>query len=266
MTDCFSFSCGESPLLISIPHDGRELAPGMAERMTEAGLALPDTDWHVRKLYKFAEELGAGTIAANFSRYVVDLNRARSNESLYPGKLSTGLCPAQTFDGRNIYLDGSGIELDEQQQRVKDYWRPYHEMIKTELSRLREQFGYALLWDAHSIQSNVPNLFSGELPQLNIGTDNGASCHLELERTVANAAASSSFSNVLNGRFTGGFITRHFGRPNEDIHAVQLELTQRCYMDETTLDYDETAATQLINTLQAMLSALLSRAAAEFGR
>ena len=266
MTDCFSFSRGESPLLISIPHDGRKLAPGMAEHMTDAALALPDTDWHVQQLYAFAEGINAGVIAANYSRYVVDLNRASSNESLYPGELSTGLCPVQTFDGREVYLDGSAIELDEQLQRVAEYWRPYHQKIEAELSRLNEQFGYALLWDAHSIQSNVPNLFPGELPQLNIGTDNGASCHSGLERAVANVAANSSYSNVLNGRFTGGFITRHFGQPNDGVHAIQLELTQQCYMDETTLEYDETAATQLINTLQAMLVTLLGQAAAEYGQ
>lgn len=266
MTACFSLTRGDSPLLVSIPHDGRELAPEMAERMSEAGLELPDTDWHVRKLYEFSTTLGAGIIAANFSRYVVDLNRASSNESLYPGKVSTGLCPAQTFAGADIYLEGGEIGRDERLRRVADYWRPYHQAIEAELSRLREQFGYALLWDAHSIASMVPNLFSGELPQLNIGTSNGTSCDATLESAVADVATASSYSNVLNGRFTGGFITRNFGRPNDDVHAIQLELSQACYMDETTGEYDVAAAAELVATLEAMLAALLHRAAAVYGR
>ena len=264
MTDCFSFSRGKSPLLISVPHDGRELAPGMEARMTEAGLALTDTDWHVRRLYEFAESKGAGIISANYSRYVVDLNRADSDELLYPGQLSTGLCPAKTFDGRDIYLDGEDVGPAERQQRVEKYWRPYHEKIETELAKLKEQFGYALLWDAHSIMTNVPGLFEGELPELNIGTNNGASCHPELERVVADAATNSTFSNILNGRFTGGFITRHFGRPRQGLHAIQLELTQHCYMNEATREYDESEAASLTSTVQAMLDGLLNQAAAEF--
>jgi len=257
VTECFSFSRGEVPLLISIPHDGRELAPGMAERMTENGRALPDTDWHVRRLYEFANALGAGIIAANFSRYVVDLNRASSDDALYPGQLSTGLCPTRTFAGAEIYQDGEHVAVDEQAVRIRNYWHPYHAKIETELSEIKQRFGYALLWDAHSIRTRVPGLFDGDLPELNIGTSDGGSCNASLESAVAAKATESPFSRVLNGRFKGGHITRHFGRPQANTHAIQLELAQHCYMDEASGDYDPEAAEALIDTVRSMLVALL---------
>lgn len=255
--ECFSFSRGEVPLLVSIPHDGRELAPGMAERMTEEGRALPDTDWHVRRLYQFAASLGAGIISANFSRYVVDLNRASNDDALYLGQLSTGLCPTRTFAGAEIYQDGEHVAADEQALRIENYWQPYHTKIESELSEIKQRFGYALLWDAHSIRTRVPGLFNGELPELNIGTSNGASCDVSLESAVSEKAAESSFSRVLNGRFKGGHITRHFGRPQENVHAIQLELAQHCYMDEASGNYDPKAAETLIDTVRLMLVALL---------
>lgn len=253
MTDCFTFTAGDSPLLISIPHDGRELAPGMAERMTEAGLALPDTDWHVRQLYDFSETLGAGIVAANFSRYVVDLNRASTDEALYAGQLSTGLCPAETFSGTAIYSEGKACDSAEQLQRVSAYWQPYHDRIEVELGNIRKRFGYALLWDAHSIPGEVPLLFDGVLPELNIGTNDGKSCDSQIEAAVVASAAASPYSVAVNGRFKGGFITRQFGQSCRNTHAIQLELTQRSYMDEHSLDYDEQDATRLIATLGDLL-------------
>ena len=265
MMDCFTFNGADSPLLISIPHDGRDLAPDMADRMTEVGLSLPDTDWHVRKLYEFGSTLGAATIAANYSRYVVDLNRPSSNEALYAGQLSTGLCPTRTFGGAPIYRDASVIAGDALQQRIATYWRPYHSKIASELSEIRNRFGYALLWDAHSIRTTLPELFDGELPDLNIGTSDGKSCDLSLETAVAAAAKESEYSNVTNGRFKGGHITRHFGNPALNIHAIQLELTQRCYMDEDSGEYDQRSAAKLIATLQSMLEAFSQTANHKFG-
>ena len=264
MTDCYTFECGDSPLLLSIPHDGRELAPGMRKRMTDTGLLLPDTDWHVRQLYKFASTLGAGTIAANYSRYVVDLNRPSTNEALYAGQLSTGLCPSRTFDGEPIYRDADGIDGNELRQRVETYWQPYHAKIESELSKIRERFGYALLWDAHSIRTIVPDLFDGELPELNIGTVGGSSCDAPLETAVASVAGKSHFSSVCNGRFKGGHITRYFGDPTQNIHAIQLELTQHCYMDEESGKYAQLSAAKLVDTLQPMLIALLQAADLEY--
>ena len=258
--DRFFFERGSSPLLISIPHDGRDLTPGMEERMSEAGKSLPDTDWHVRKLYEFSSQLGANVLAARFSRYVTDLNRPSSGTDLYEGQLSTGLCPSKTFDCEDVYTHGNTCEALEQEQRTQAYWQPYHDLLDTELKRISQQFGYALLWDAHSIRSEVPGLFNGVLPDMNIGTNDGASCGSHLQSAVHKVAKKSNYSVVLNERFKGGYITRNYGNPDDNVHAIQLELAQRSYMDEKTLCYDEESATRLSDTLLAMLSELISNA------
>ena len=255
MTDVFDFRDGSSALLVSIPHDGRTLLPGQAERMTDAGRALPDTDWHVRELYSFAEELGASVIAANYSRYVVDLNRPPSDESLYENQLATGLCPGRTFAGQNIYLDGESVSSEEQEARLHSYWRPYHDKISATLKQIRERFGYALLWDAHSIPSEVPLLFDGVLPDLNIGTNGGLSCATDITAAVSAVAEKSPYSSVTNGRFRGGHITRSHGAPGDNVHAMQLELTQQNYMNEKNLSYDADPAVRLVDTIKSMLRA-----------
>lgn len=255
MSDVFDFREGSSPLLVSIPHDGRTLLPGQAECMTDAGRALPDTDWHVRELYSFVEDLGASVIAANYSRYVIDLNRPPSDASLYENQLVTSLCPRQTFAGQDIYLDGESVSSREQETRVQAYWQPYHDRIFETLSQLKDQFGYALLWDAHSIAGEVPLLFDGVLPDLNIGTNGGASCATEITAAVAAAAQASPYSSVTNGRFRGGHITRSYGAPEDGVHAMQLELTQQNYMDQKNLSYDAERAVRLVDTIKNMLHA-----------
>lgn len=257
MIDGFSFHKGNSPLLISVPHDGIHVPPDIRGRMTAAGAALPDTDWHVGELYAFARELGASMLVAHYSRYVVDLNRPASDTVLYPGQLATGLCPLQTFDGDDIYV-GSGVDEDEVAERVARFWQPYHDKIESTLQTLREAHGHALLWDAHSIASVVPRLFDGELPALNIGTHGGHSCSTGIATRVADVAAESPYSHVVNGRFQGGFITRHYGDPEHGIHAIQLEIAQRTYMDETTAAFDAQKATHLRGTIQPMLEAFLT--------
>lgn len=261
--DVFSFHEGDSPLLVSIPHDGREIPADIASRMTDAGRAIPDTDWHVKQLYAFATSMGASVIAANCSRYVVDLNRSPRDEALYPGQVSTGLCPVQTFAGDDIYADGAGVSGGEKQRRVAQYWEPYHGRIAASLAEIRKEFGYALLWDAHSIRSSVPRLFPGELPDLNIGTNDGKSCGKAVERRIADAAASTPYSFVVNGRFKGGNITRHYGRPDEGVYAVQLELAQRCYMEEATSAWEPERAGRLAQAIRMLLAAY--RAAATVG-
>lgn len=258
MTETFFFTHGALPLLISIPHDGRCLAPGMEERMTKAGRTLSDTDWHVRKLYEFAQVIGASVIAARFSRYVVDLNRPPSDRALYDGQLSTGLCPSKTFAGADIYKPGEEYDAFELNERVQIFWRPYHDRIEHELVRIRDRFGYALLWDAHSIRSQVPALFEGVLPDLNLGTNDGASCNQRLERAIFKAAQASGYSVALNGRFKGGFITRNYGDPTNGIHAVQLEVSQRTYMEECTFLYDDVRASRLIEAVRAFLEEFLA--------
>jgi N-formylglutamate amidohydrolase len=257
VTDCFTFREGEAPLLVSIPHDGRALPDGLAALMTDAGRSLPDTDWHVARLYDFADDLGASVITANYSRYVIDLNRPADDAALYEGQGVTGLCPRLTFDGREIYRSNVDIDVAD---RLSHYWRPYHDHIRDVLDSLRQRHGYALLWDAHSIMSKLPALFDGELPVLNIGTYDGRSCGLSRAEAVAEAAGQSPYSAVVNGRFKGGYITRHYGHPDGGIHAIQLEIAQRAYMDEASTEFDEPLASQLRDTLRRLMTAFTMRA------
>jgi N-formylglutamate amidohydrolase len=256
---CSTFT-GNLPLLISVPHDGCHVPDEMRARMTDAGLALPDTDWHVTELYDFARDLGASMQVANYSRYVVDLNRSAADEVLYPGQLVTGLCPEETFSGEAIYKS-EGVDEMEKAQRVSTYWQPYHEQIAATLAAMREEHGYALLWDAHSIPSSVPRLFDGELTELNIGSNDGASCPGDITAAVAAVASDSPYSSVVNARFKGGYITRHYGDPANRICAMQLEIAQRSYMNEATRAFDAQKASRLRGTLRGMLDAFLSTAA-----
>jgi N-formylglutamate amidohydrolase len=255
MHDNFAFHEGSTPLLISVPHDGRQLPEDIAALMTAAGRSIPDTDWHVARLYEFARDAGASVLVANYSRYVVDLNRSADDEVLYPGQLVTGLCPGRTFAGADIYSDGRDVDAAERQRRVTRYWKPYHDKLQATLESLQKRHGHALLWDAHSIPSKVPGLFEGELPVLNIGTWDGRSCAAEREQAAFAVARDSGYSSVLNGRFKGGYITRHYGAPRSGVHALQLEIAQRSYMHEDSGAFDATAAARLQATLRAMLAA-----------
>ena len=226
--------------------------------MTERAHELPDTDWHVIRLYEFSKALGASIIAANMSRYVVDLNRSPADEALYDSRFVTGLCPEQSFNGEDIYLPGHVVDGDEKEDRIAKYWRPYHDKIDSALNDIKTRFGYALLWDAHSIPSKVPLLFDGELPQLNFGTNDGRSCAGQLIEAVTSATATCErYSSVLDGRFKGGYITRHYGDPANGTHAIQLELAQRSYMNEDSLQFDEEAASHLRELLSKALQAYL---------
>jgi len=259
MIDICNTYDGELPLLISVPHDGCHVPKDMQDRMTPIGLAVPDTDWHVAELYDFARDLGASMLVANYSRYVVDLNRSEADDVLYPGQVVTGLCPVQTFAGEDIYTDG-GVPDDERAVRIARYWQPYHTHIESTIDAMREKHGYALLWDAHSIPSVVPRLFDGELPELNIGTNGGESCAASIEAAVADAARAGPYTAVVNGRFKGGYITRYYGSPGNGIQAIQLEIAQRAYMDEATTVFDAEKARRLRDTLRRLLRAFLDAA------
>lgn len=250
---------GDLPLLISVPHDGCHIPDDIRSRMSPAGLAVPDTDWHVAELYEFARDLGASMQVANYSRYVVDLNRSATDDVLYPGQLVTGLCPLSTFAGEDIYNDGEVTE-QEKAGRISTYWRPYHEGLGSRLAAMRAKHGYALLWDAHSIPSIAPRLFDGELPALNIGTNSGKSCAASIETAVFEAASAGPYGAVLNDRFKGGYITRHYGNPDNHVHAIQLEIAQRTYMDEATTAFDAEKAGRLRATLRQMLDAFMAAA------
>jgi N-formylglutamate amidohydrolase len=258
VSDSFELREGPLPLLVSVPHDGRLLAEDMEERMTGRGRAIPDTDWHVNRLYEFAGDLGANVLSAKYSRYVADLNRSPADAALYPGQVDTGLCPEKTFAGEPIYRAGCALSGEEKARRIEKYWQPYHEQLQRMLDRIRSAHGFAVLWDAHSIRGEVPLLFDGTLPELNIGTNDGRSCSPEVEQAVADVAARSAYSHVVNGRFRGGYITRTYGSPGDDIHAVQLELVQACYMDESSRLYDVGRAARLTATIKGMVEAALA--------
>lgn len=252
--DLFRIRPGRSRLLVTIPHAGTHVPPALAARLTAAGRALPDTDWHVERLYDFLVDLGATVMVATHSRYVVDLNRPADDAPLYPGLAGPGLCPAETFDGRPVWRKGEAPGADEVAERVRRYWQPWHERLRAELDAIRARHGSAVLWDAHSIRSRVPRLFAGELPVLNIGTNDGRSCREELaSRLLGWAVAASGFSAVLDGRFKGGHATRHYGVPAQGVDAVQLELAQRSYMDEATGVYLPAKARVVRPALRALL-------------
>ncbi|MDZ7768701.1 MAG: N-formylglutamate deformylase [Woeseiaceae bacterium] len=257
---------GSTPLLVSIPHDGRLVPDTISARLSAAGRALPDTDWHVAQLYAFATDLGASVITARYSRYVVDLNRPPDDAALYGKGQSTGICPDRTFAGEPIYADGTPVGQDEERERIAAYWQPYHAQLAEMLHAIRQEFGYALLWDAHSIVSEAPLLFDGELPVLNVGTWGGRSCAADIGKALAGVLTDAPQTSVINGRFTGGHITRHYGDPARDVHAVQLELAQRSYMDEKTMRYDETSSAQLVPVLEQLLRAYLEAARARYAR
>lgn len=254
----FNLVRGDSPLLISIPHMGTFLPPDLKHRMTPEALRLSDTDWHVDKLYWFAQDMGGSMLMATHSRYVIDLNRPQDDQHLYPGQVKTGLCPLETFDGEKLYKEGEEPDDIEKLNRIVAYWQPYHETIEAELKRIKERHGYAILYDAHSIRTEVPRLFDGKLWDLNLGTAHNKTCAPEMAAAALDAAGSGGYSSILNGRFVGGNITRHYGQPQDNIHAIQMELTWGNYMDETPpylyrADKAEKLQPILKNVLQSLL-------------
>ena len=258
--DTFTLTRGHVPLLISLPHDGTHLPGDLAERLQPAARRAPDTDWHVARLYEpLARELGASVIKPVASRYVVDLNRPADGHALYPGRRETGLVPTIGFDGQPLYLEGQEPDADDIRQRVDTWWRPYHQALAGELARLQAEHGRAVLWDGHSIRSRVPMLFEGRLPDFNLGTADGASCGSELQWRLTNVLeAQRRYDFVVNGRFKGGHITRHYGRPADGVQAVQLELAQCQYMDEESFAWEEGKAKQLQETILALLRCCLA--------
>ena len=252
----FSYHIGATPLLVSMPHIGTDLPDDLAARMTDEAHRLTDTDWHLDRLYNFLNEFGASVLQARFSRYVVDLNRPPDDTNLYPGQNTTGLCPLDTFDHKPLYTAGGEPTTDEISDRVSTYWKPYHEQLAAALDGIRAQHGYALLWDAHSIRSRIPRLFEDRLPDLNLGTASGAACPPSLAADLELIAqGADGYTGVLNGRFRGGYITRHYGDPENGVIAVQLELTQDSYMEEEyPFAFDDEKAEQLRPILRELLN------------
>jgi N-formylglutamate deformylase len=225
----YRFIAGRTPLLVSMPHTGTHVPDDLKQRLTAVARALPDTDWHLEKLYDFLEDMGASVLVATHSRYVVDLNRPPDNASLYPGQDTTGVVPVDTFRKEPLYA-GPAPSAKEAALRIEAYWKPYHAKLNETLQELKARHGYALLWDAHSIFSEVPRFFQGKLPDFNLGTADGGSCAAGVGEALLRQV--EEYSAVLNGRFKGGYVTRHYGDPARGIHAVQLELSEATYMEE----------------------------------
>jgi N-formylglutamate deformylase len=251
---------GDTPLVVSAPHVGTYVPASILARLTPEAAELADTDWHVERLYEFARDLGASTIAATHSRLVVDLNRDPSGRPLYPGASNTEICPLGTFADGPVYRDGAAPDAAEIEERIARYWRPYHAALAAELAAARARFGVAVLWDAHSIVSRAPRFFAGTLPDFNLGTADGASCDGGLASGVYSVlAAAPGFTAVHDGRFKGGYITRRYGRPSDGVHALQLEMAQRAYMTEgPPFAWDGARAAGVRPVLRACLEACLA--------
>jgi N-formylglutamate deformylase len=228
----YRYRRGSSPLIVSMPHVGTFIPWSVGKSLGECAARRPDTDWHLPRLYDFVEGLDATVIIANYSRYVVDVNRPPDGADLYPGQDTPRLCPVDTFDRQPLYRDGDPDDT-EIAGRVERVWRPYHRRIEREIARVKNEHGVALLWDAHSITSEVPRLFPGRLAHFNLGTADNTSCDPALAEALLVAfRRHSGHSSVLNGRFKGGYITRRYGRPADGVHAIQLEIAESVYMDE----------------------------------
>jgi N-formylglutamate deformylase len=257
----FRFRQGTRPLLISMPHVGTHVPPALAARLTDEAQRVPDTDWHLERLYDFADALGASVLVATHSRFVIDLNRPPDGTSLYPGQSVTGLCPVDLFDDQPLYRDPADVPGESEiAERREAIWHPYHAQLAHELARIKAQHGVAALWDAHSIRSVVPRFFDGRLTDLNLGTGNGTSCDPALaEQLLAIGQSAPGYTAVLNGRFKGGHITRQYGNPAQGIHAVQLEMTQCSYMQESwPFDYLPEVAAGVQPHVCKMLEAVLA--------
>ncbi|MDA0190884.1 MAG: N-formylglutamate deformylase [Proteobacteria bacterium] len=254
--DVFALTRGTAPLLVSIPHAGTLIPHELERRMTPAALQRADVDWHLPHLYEFVHAMGATVIAANYARHVIDLNRPPQDESLYPGQDVTGLLPMDTFRKEPLYLPGEAPGAAERDERRERYWRPYHDALRAELDRLRARHGQVLLWDAHSICSVLPRFFEGRLPDLNLGTADGRACAAAVQAAAeAPMKAQGGYTHVSNGRFKGGWITRHYGAPQEGVHAIQLELCQCTYMDEIApFAYRTDLAARIQPLLQRMVA------------
>jgi N-formylglutamate deformylase len=251
---------GSGPLLVSVPHCGTALPQDLLARMVPRARALEDTDWHLAQLYGFVRELGASLIVPTWSRYLIDLNRPPDNAPMYAGANTTGLCPEHFFSGDPLYRRGQAPGAAEIDQRRRDFWQPYHDAVAAELARLRSAHGHALLLDGHSIRSELPWLFRGRLQHLNLGTVDGASCAPSLRARLAGWMESlTGYTQVVDGRFKGGYITRRYGRPHEGVHAVQLEMCWNCYMEESPpYAVDPVRAARLAPVLRALVERLLT--------
>ena len=253
---------GDGPIVLGLPHTGTWMPEDALARLNDRGRALADTDWHVDRLYRDLHP-GATLVQARFHRYLIDANRGPDDASLYPGQNTTGLCPLTDFDGQSIYRPGQTPDADEVAARTAAWHAPYHAALSTELARIRDRHGFAILYDCHSIRSEIPYLFPGRLPDFNIGTNSSTTCDPLVQKTVENiCAAQSGATWVSNGRFKGGWTTRHYGRPDQGLHAIQMELAQSAYLtrEAAPWPWDAAKSVALRATLARILDALAALA------
>jgi N-formylglutamate deformylase len=257
--DVYALHRGHEPLLVSVPHVGRELPADQRHRYAERALLFEDADWHLDVLFDFARALGASMIVPRYSRYLIDLNRPKEDAPMYPGVNNTELCPTRFFAGDPLYRTGFAPDATEIARRVRLYWQPYHDAVRGELERIHTKHGHAVLFDGHSIKSELPWLFDGRLPDLNLGTAAGASCAPSLRAALARVLdAQALYTHVVDGRFKGGHITRRYGKPDQGLHAVQLEMCWSCYMAERPpYELDAARTTRLAPVLQALALTML---------
>ncbi len=258
-----TFHQGTAPLLVSFPHTGTDLPPEIYDgRLVSRERALRDTDWYIDELYDFVRDLGASTVRTSLSRTVIDVNRDPSGASLYPGQATTGLCPTETFDGAPLYHPGREPDAVEIASRRARWYDPYHAVMAAEIARMRDLYPRIVVYDCHSIRSVVPRLFDGELPNFNIGTNSGSSCATALTDIVEDATDRYGYSSITDGRFKGGWITRHYGSPMMGVHAIQMELACRGYMheseDDTPAPYDADFAAPMKKLLADLFDKILA--------
>jgi len=269
---CYHLHIGTKPILISMPHDGSLFPEAIGQQFLPNALRAQDTDWFMHKLYDFAKEMGCSLLIPKFSRYVIDLNRSTDGLNLYPGQNTTELCPLSSFDFSPLYPADKQPNTEEIQRRITHYWMPYHQALKDELKRLRELFPSVLLFEAHSIASKVPRFFEGILPDFNFGTNDGKSCDEALLNIMLNKIDFKNYSKIVNGRFKGGYITRHYGKPHTGIQAIQLELSQATYMDEIKPmelsnqlpSWNESKASQVKTVLESLILSAVERLWVQF--
>lgn len=256
MNSTYSLSLGNVGVLISMPHNGQKIPKHIAKTMTAKGLSVDDTDWYIDKLYDFAKSLGVYILQPHYSRYVIDLNRSPNGDILYVGADNTELCPTTAFDSSPLYVENQQPSQKEINDRILQYWQPYHQALSQTLIQLKQKYNKVVLLDAHSIRSQVPRFFEGKLPDFNFGTANGTSCDEQLLAKVSQLDL-SPYSSIANGRFKGGYITRAYGDPKGNIHAIQLELSQSTYMNEPSKQFNEQEAKQVKQHLKAFVDCLI---------
>jgi formiminoglutamase len=257
MTQRFQITRGNSPVILAFPHTGTEVPPAIRDRLNENGKLLADTDWHIHDLYA-GLLTGATTVRATFHRYVIDANRDPAGVSLYPGQNTTGLVPETDFDGKPIWNDGQQPTESDIAERLRDFHGPYHAALTAEIERVKALHGVAVLYDCHSIRSLIPFLFDGPLPDFNIGTDMGRTCDARIEAAAVEITGrAEGYTSVVNGRFKGGWTTRHYGRPETGVHAIQMELAQISHLASEAPPF--TYAPEKAERLRVHLKAILER-------